>query len=202
MTIKFKKLGSAGLLAALLVVISVHAKEPQSNPEMEAMMKKWEEMATPGEAHKLLEQFAGNWDYTSKFWMEGPDKPAMESKGTCSAKWVLGGRFIQDETSGEMMGKPFQGMGLTGYDNFNKKYVSFWVDNSSTAFYTSEGTYNPEDKTISFFGLMDDVAMDAHDKPVLMLYRLVDKNKHVMEMHDLEIGGNRTKVAEMVYTRK
>jgi len=40
------------------------------------------------------------------------------------------------------------------------------------------------------------------DKPWLMLYRLVDQNKHVMEMHDLEIGEGRTKVAEMVYTRK
>ncbi|HEX7343080.1 MAG TPA: DUF1579 domain-containing protein [bacterium] len=202
MKIKFMKLCSAGLLAALLAVVSIQAKEPQGSPEMEAMMKKWEEMATPGEAHKLLDQFVGNWDYTSKFWMEGPDKPPAESKGSCSVRWILGGRFIQDETTGEMLGKPFQGFGLTGYDNFNKKYVSFWTDNSSTAFYTSEGTYNPVDKILSFFGLMDDAAMDARDKPVLYLQRLINNDKHIMEIHDLEIGEGRTKVAEMVYTRK
>ena len=203
MRVNFMNLGLASVLIALLTVVAIPAQEPPAGtPDMEAMMKKWEEMATPGEAHKLLEQFVGSWDFTSKFWMEGPEKPPMESKGTCTARWVLGGRFIQDETSGEMMGKPFQGIGLTGYDNFNKKYISFWADNSSTAFYTSEGTYNPVDKTISFFGLMDDAAMDIRDKPLLMVYRLLDNNKHIMEMHDLEIGAGRTKVAEMTYTRK
>ena len=202
MTIKFLKPCSTSLLAALWVVLSVQAQPPQGNPDMEAMMKKWEEIATPGEHHKMLDQFVGTWDVTSRMWMEGPDKPPMESKGTSTTKWILGGRYIQDDAAGEMMGKPFAGLGITGYDNFKNRYVSFWIDNSGTGLYTSEGGYNPETKTFTYFGKMDDPTMNVHDKTVMYVIRVVDPNKHIFEMHDLEIGGKDTKVGEMIYMRK
>lgn len=192
---------------ALAILISlrtpaVMAADPsQGSPNMEEMMKKWEAMATPGEHHKLLDQFVGTWDVTSRMWMEGPDKPPMESKGTSKVTWILGGRFIQEEASGEMMGKPFAGLGLTGYDNFKNRYVSFWVDNSGTGLYTSEGGYNPQEKTFTYFGKMDDPSTGERDKTVMFVIRAADPNKHIFEMHDLEIGGKSTKVGEMIYTR-
>ena len=45
-------------------------------------------------------------------------------------KMILDGRFLHQEFNGEMMGSPFIGIGITGYDNGSKQYVSNWMDSS------------------------------------------------------------------------
>ena len=102
-------------------------------------MKKMAEGGTPGPAHKVLDALAGEWNVESRWWM-APDAPPAESKGTSKRHWALGGRYVQEEFSGEMMGAPFQGIGFTGYDNMKKKYVGVWMDSMSTAMFTTEGT--------------------------------------------------------------
>lgn len=119
-------------------------------PSQEEMMKRWQDAMTPGDAHKVLEQFVGSWETESSTWMEGPDKAPSVSKGTAEVKWVLGGRFLQQEMTGEMMGMPMSGIGFSGYDNFKKKYNSFWIDNTATAIYTSEGTINKDGTVMTY----------------------------------------------------
>src|SRR5512143_1691169 len=98
--------------------------------DMQAMMEIYQELATPGAPHQLLARMAGSWNVRSSCAME-PGKPPMESTGTSEQKMILGGRFLQQEFSGEMMGSPFTGIGVTGYDNHIKKYVSTWIDSMS-----------------------------------------------------------------------
>ncbi len=100
-----------------------------------------------------------------------------------------------------MMGKPFQGVGITGYDNFKKKYVSFWIDNMGTGMLTSEGGADAEAKMITFQGKMDDPMSGQKDKPMKFIIRILGPNKHTFEMHDLSLG-DKSKMGEMTYTRK
>jgi hypothetical protein len=60
---------------------------------------------------------------------------------------ILGGRFIMMKYSGTMMGQPFEGIQIVGYDNMQGKYLTFWIDNSSTAFFLLSGTYDAAKKT-------------------------------------------------------
>ena len=48
--------------------------------------------------------------------------------------------------AGDMMGSPFSGIGLNGYDNNTGKYVSTWMDTMSTAILYFEGTAGPDGK--------------------------------------------------------
>jgi hypothetical protein len=176
------------------------SKPAAAEPDHEAMMKKWMEIATPGPQHKGLEAFAGEWEVESKWWM-APDAPPMESKGTSKVHSILGGRYVQEEHTGEMMGKPFNGIGITGYDNFKKKYVSFWIDDAGTGMFTSEGTADPAGKMFTFHGKMDDPMTGEKDKPMKMILRTVNANKRVFEMHDLS-KGEKSLCGEMTYTRK
>ena len=41
-----------------------------------------------------------------------------------------------------------------------------------------------------------------HDKNVKYVYRFIDKDKYVFEIHDLAIGEPNTKVIDVVNTRK
>jgi hypothetical protein len=109
-------------------------KKQENKMDAQAMMDVYTKLGTPGTPHKVLASMAGSWITKTKGWME-PDKPPMESKGTCEQKMLLGGRFLQQEYSGDMMGSPFTGIGVTGYDNHTKKYVSTWMDSMGTGIF-------------------------------------------------------------------
>jgi hypothetical protein len=51
----------------------------------------------------------------------GPEP--MTSKGTAEWKWLFEGRWIQLNSSGELMGRPYHNQMTMGYDNFRQKYT-------------------------------------------------------------------------------
>ncbi len=168
-------------------------------PDMAEMMKKWAEMAAPGPAHKKLDAVVGEWEVESKFWMAGPDAPPTVSKGKSTKRWILGGRFVQEEHKGEMMGNPFEGMGFTGYDKMKQKYVGAWMDTSGSCLSTSEGT--AEGDVITLNGVMDEPMTGERNKPVKYILRLAGPGKHILEIHDVALG-EKSRVGEITYTRK
>lgn len=174
--------------------------EAKAAPNMQEMMKRWMDAATPGEGHKFLEQFIGKWDTVMRAWME-PGKSPMESKGTCDAKWIMDGRYVSEEMSGQMMGMPYKSVNVVGYDNYKKRYIFSYVDNMSTAIYTGEGKLDPSKQVLTTFGKMDDVALDERDKTVKYVTRILGKDKYVFEIYD-EVGSpNEFKALEITYTR-
>ncbi len=175
----------------------------EAGPEMDEMMKMWKELGTPGEAHHLLNDLVGSWETTSKVWMggQGQDAPPMETKGTAEMKWIMGGRFLLQEAKGQMMGEPFTGMGITGYDNYKKQYVTFWIDDMGTAMYTGDGKADQSGRMLTVYGKMDEPMTGEHDKTVKYVTRIISKDKHIFEIHDLAIGEPNTKIVEITYTR-
>ena len=206
------RLGLAAVMLSLLVCSSFAADEKAvaekaepagagAPPDMAEMMKKMEEISGPGPEHKVLTDLAGEWDVEVKSWMAGPDGPSTTSKGACKGKLILGGRFLQEEFEGEMMGMKFNGMGITGYDKFNKKYVNTWIDSMGTGILSSDGSADASGKVLTFNGKMDEPYSGEKAKPVRMVTRIVSHDKHVFEMHDLSLG-EKSKVMEITYTRK
>lgn len=178
--------------------------EQDQAAEQAEMMKKWQEVATPGEPHQALKPLEGKWTAVTKMWMAGPDGPATESEGKIEFKWILGGRYLQETYEGEMLGQPHHGTGLLGYDNFKKKYTSCWVDSASTTMLTSEGLLDRTGKVLTFHGTMDEWLSGEHDRPVKYVYRMISDDKHVFEIHDLGIvDGEKenTKIIEIICTR-
>jgi hypothetical protein len=188
----------AGMFAASFALAEEKGSSKSPNPE--EIMKKVEAAGKVGPAHKKLESLVGNWSAEVKSWMV-PDAPPMVSKATTKSSWVMEGRFVREEFKGEMMGKPFNGMGLTGYDNQKQKYNSFWVDDMSTAIFTSEGTATDDGKVITFNGKMDCPMTGEKDMAVTQVLRIISPDKHVFEMHDPS-KGEKSKTMEITYTRK
>ena len=169
-------------------------------PNMQEMMKKYMEAATPGEGHKYLDQLVGKWDVVVRAWMD-PSKPPQESKGTYEVRWILAGRFLYGELTSQLMGMPFKAVDIIGYDNYKKRYVQSHMDNMSTALYTAEGKLDLSRQVMTAFGKMDEVGMDERDKLAKYVTRVLSKDKYVFEAYD-EVGGpNEFKALEIVYTR-
>jgi hypothetical protein len=72
------------------------------------------------------------------FMVDGTRSGAFEKHATCTNTMILGGRYQQSMIKGNMMGMPFEGMGLLGYDNAQKLFYSTWVDNMGTGCYDYE----------------------------------------------------------------
>jgi len=174
-------------------------KKQEGKMDMQAMMDVYKKLGTPGAPHKVLASMAGSWNTKTKAWME-PNKPPMESTGTCEQKMLLGGRYLQQEYNGEMMGSPFTGINLIGYDNHTKKYVSTWIDSMSTGIYYFEGTASADGKTVTQESSYDDPVRG----PMVWrsVTRIVDDNTLEYEMYLTPKGGKKEKMMEMTVTRK
>lgn len=174
-------------------------KKQEGKVDMETMMEVYQKLGTPGAPHKMLASLAGTWATKSKGWMD-PDKPPMESEGTCAQKMLLGGRYLQQEYSGDMMGAPFSGIGIMGYDNHTKRYVSTWIDSMSTGIYLFEGEATPDGKTITQESCYDDPVKGP--MTWRSVTKIVDRDTLLFEMYGIDKTGRKDKMMEITYTRK
>lgn len=189
-------------LCLLATASPVIAKDKALDKQMDhqAMMEAYTKLATPGEPHKQLASQAGSWATKTKSWME-PDKPPMESTGACDNTVLLDGRFLQQKCTGDMMGQPFTGIGVHGYDNATRKYVTTWIDSMGTGIFFMEGTGSADGKTVTLNG--------SHPDPMggVMKHRavwtFVDPNTQIFEMYGSGTQhGDEMKMMEITYKRK
>jgi hypothetical protein len=188
-------------LCALLMAAPAMAKEKQGGTPMDkdAMMELWKQLATPGEPHKMLASLAGSWTTKAKEWME-PGKPATESEGTAEIKTLMDGRFIYQEYRGTMMGQSYSGIGIDGYDNMKKKYVTAWMDSMGTGLFIMEGTAGADGRTITLKGSHPEPGGgQMHHRAV---WKIADSNTQTFEMYGTHHGQKESKVLEITYTRK
>jgi len=180
---------------------SDHAKDtkPAAKADGEALIDTWVRYAMPGEHHKLLAKMAGRWDMKIKYWMNA-DVPGVESKGTCARKWILGKRFVLEEFDGGNLALPFQGLAIYGYDAFEDKYTSVWVDTMNTAITTSLGTCRDDCASITFVGRHGD-PWSGTKRDSRGVTRFVSDDQHVLELYEPGTDGKEFKILEIVYTR-
>lgn len=104
---------------------------PAMTPEMLAEMAAWMELAQPGSHHKHLAPFVGSWKGEATMWM-GPDSEPMVEQSFAEISWILGGRFLSWKNTGAFGEMPYEGLAVEGYNNGEKRYESFWIDNFGT----------------------------------------------------------------------
>jgi hypothetical protein len=173
-----------------------HTGHEMGDPGMEAMAK----AAAPGEQHKRLARMAGEWTFTNKMWM-APNQPPAESGGAMYAQMIMGGRYIQTNWSGHMMGMLFEGRGIEGYDNLAKQYVSSWVDNMGTGIIYSTGSCDEKGTKCSMKGDMLD-PMTGQKSYMRQEVTWIDDNTFKNEMYGPGMDGKEFKWMEMTVTRK
>ncbi len=174
--------------------------KPAAAPNQEEMMKAWAAFATPGAPHKTLEGMAGSWDAKATMWM-APGAPPQETSGTSENKMILGGRYLEQRYEGTMMGQPFSGIGVTGFDNYKKKFVSTWQDSMGTGILTMTGSADKAGKVLTSWGMADDPAEKRSMKSKSVV-TMVDADHMTYEAWHALPDGKMTRDLEIHYTRK
>ncbi len=188
-------------LVLLIVASPVIAKDKKAEKQMDpqAMMEVYKKLATPGEPHKLFASLAGSWETKTKEWME-PGKPPTESTGSAEMKMLLDGRFLYQEFNGNMMGQPFSGVGIDGYDNLRKRYVSTWIDTIGTGIFQMEGMASADGKTITLKG--QHAELGGGQMTHRAVWKIGDSNTQTFDMYGTHHGGKEMKMMEITYTKK
>jgi hypothetical protein len=171
-------------------------KDPKA--QQDAMMEMMMKAAAPGPMHELLKPMAGNWKTTAKSWMQPGAEPQV-SEGTCESTWILGNRYLQSTYKGDMGGMPFEGVGIMGYDNMKKEFVSTWMDNMGTGVAMSEGTADASGKVLTMKSMMGD-PQTGKMVPYKFVTKVMDENTYTMTMMNLKGGKEQTEM-EITYTR-
>ncbi|MCB9858183.1 MAG: DUF1579 domain-containing protein [Phycisphaerales bacterium] len=191
---------------ALITSNAVSGNEPDQKPaggqpQMDPAMAKMIEMGTPGKEHALLDAMIGDWNAEST--VDMGQGQTMTSKATSSNHWILDNRYIQQDYAGDMMGTPFTGMSLIGYDKYKKQFFASWIDSMSTMFYISYGEYDAATKTFTFEGTGPDCQDPSGTKMCSMQNKvqIVSKDKHIFTMSSMK-DGKMVEGMKIVYTRK
>ncbi len=169
-------------------------------PEQKEMQARMEEYGTPNENHELLKSMAGNWKTHAQFWMD-PQAPAEESDGTSEAKMIMEGRFLEQSFRGTVMGRPFEGRGIIGYDNMRKEYSGIWFDNMATGIMVSSAKYDPAKKTLTEEGSMScPITNEAH-RWYKAVTTFTDPDHYTYESYMKDKDGKEFRGMMITYTR-
>jgi len=178
------------LLAILGLSSTSHAQMSQED------MEKAAKLAQPGPGHEVLKLFVGKWKsaITAHF---DPTMP-MKGKGQTTNTMILGGRFLQMEGDGTMMGMKVANVQILGYDNRNGKYFIFSIDEMGTYAVTAEGDYDEATKTLTLRGTEQEGDMKFDFRFVI---QFVDKKTIKMDVIFAFPGQGEQKMVEGVYTK-
>ncbi len=176
----------AGAMFATAAVVSGGEEgDGEMTAEQAAVMAEWAKIAAPSEAHKHLDYFVGKWKTKTSMYMGGPGSTPMVSDGVSEVKWVLDGRFIMDTHEGTMMGQPYHGIGMTGYDNYRNLYEGSWRSNMGTNTLTMKGARHPETGVFTYYGEMDEPSLKVIGRTVKYVTKIVDKDHYTFDIIDV-----------------
>jgi len=193
----------AGLVFSLSAVAGDKAVDnakgapPVMDEQTKQMMEMMEKLGAPGSQHVDLMKYSGKWKTTNKSWMS-PGDPVV-TNGISTYKPILGGRFLMEEYKGTFMDKPFEGFGITGYDNQKKEYVNIWMDNLGTMVMIARGNMDASGKVLTMNTEWEDPS--GQKSLVRMVTTNQDPNTKIFEMFTTR-EGQEVKEMEITYARK
>lgn len=179
------------LTSAILIPSSAQDTDP---------MKAWQDYMTPGEMHQWLAKHVGTWEAEMNQWMD-PAAPPMKAKATEVVTMTMNGLFQVSQYSSTMMGMPFSGQGILGYDNARKKFVLTWIDSFGSGMVFMTGTYDAATKTLNLAGTQTD-PLTGNDSPIRQVNVYHDDNSYRSTLYGVGMDGKEAKFMEGTYHRK
>jgi len=188
----------AVLLAVSCCVVATVAEETQADQQKQ--MEEYMKLMAPGAHHDFFKDFVGKWNVKTTAWMAPGAAPTV-TDGRSESELLLGGRFLMTKFSSTMMGQPFEGVQIDGYDNQKKTYMTLWLDNWGTGFYFLEGNRDTTTGALTMTADWPDPMTGASMK-VRSVTTWTSPDEYVYEMYMIPAGGKEFKSMENVMTRK
>lgn len=204
-----RHLASALALVALTVVATAmiatqEEKKPQDETpsgqmSKEDMMKKWTEANALTSHHAALSSFAGEWvAHATRYDADGSVEGKSVDAATNSV--ILDGRILMLEYEGDWEGKPFHGLGFTGYDTVRKEHYTVWFDNFSTGPMIARGKAQESDDVVRVVAEQIN-PVDGMPYQEELVTTIVSDDEHRLDMY-MTSHGHRMHQMKVEYERK
>lgn len=208
---------AALLVPTAVVSFSNTSNDASSSPQDEEldpnelieMLEQYSKYTNPGPEHEFLELLLGEWDVTARMTMMGAEAPG--EKGRAVTTWKVPGRFIESTWTGKLMSMDGTAIVTMGYDRMRQSYVYSRISSMDTALYTAEGDLTRDQGALVMWGTLDEWMTGEIAKVVKYVHHFDGERNEdgtwksidsiVLEVHDMAIGLENTKVLEFVYTR-
>jgi len=181
------------LLGAAMLNQDSAGTDGGSNAEM---MKAWMAYSMPGPGQAKLATRAGKWDVAVTHWM-APGTPPQTSQGTSTFEMKYGGRYLFQNYYGDWDGNPFEGFGISAYNNKTGKYQFTWLDSLATGLMQGSGEFNGG--TLEWTGMATDPIRG--DMPMRGVETFVNADEFTSAMYAPGPDGKEFKMMAFVYTR-
>lgn len=195
--------GATGLAAIALSLIIAAASysqdtaKPGKKPAIGGEPD-WMSLHQPGEHHQVLDPLVGQWNLKVTFASAGQGEPS-HSIGTARFRWVMGKRYLIEETRTSWDGETFEWMGIHGYDAMRKKHVSTWIDNLGTGIDAMEGDCDAAGRTITYTAMQDNPAGTGKTH-VKWILTIESNDRFTVKMFEGD-KGKEAKVVDIVGSR-
>jgi hypothetical protein len=93
-------------------------------------------------AKALLGNMIGTWDTAMSM---GGGEPI---NGTSVIRAVEGSSFVFEEAHSEVFGQPFMGLGIVGYDQQTRTWMTVWIDSAESGLSVSAGQFDKDNKSL------------------------------------------------------
>ena len=183
----------------ILPLLGADEKKQELSEEDKKALEMVEKYATPGEKHKFLDYFVGEWGSTVKMAGEPGGEPVTYNE-EISVKWLLGGRYLHAHLKGTFMGKPYDIYVYNGYDNYKKEFFSIQLSTLWTGYYLSTGNLDESGKIRTDRAVVYDPETGKIN--VKAVTTIMDKDNYKYEFYIIDDKGKETRTMEVFYKRR
>jgi hypothetical protein len=151
--------------------------------------------AIAAKENSLVLEAVGRWDANVS--MKAPGKPESEEKATENVTSICDGKWSWSDFHGNMMGAPFEGHAIFGYESGSKQYVTYWIDSMSPHCTRTSGTCDVAQKVCTLKG----DGVDEKGKPMKIQQTLTVKDKNTRQFDMTCTAADGTQEMKIVYKR-
>lgn len=157
------------------------------------------ENARPVAEHKRLAQLVGPWKVTTKLWFDPAEEPKTATgKGT--GKMILGGRFLQLDTSVKGGGIDSEALTIFGFDRRTSEFTLIGFDTLGTYYITAAGKPDETRNGIVLAGSYLQPPSNTEQK-YSFVWTTPSEREHLLILYFV-IGGKDVRVAETRLVRE
>lgn len=144
----------------------------------------WTVYMTPSEVHTLMDKMTGSFKMEITMSMGAGKEPNIISVNS-EHKMLLGGRFLEMQQQGTMMGMDYQSIMTLGYNTIDKKMTLTTITNMGTGTLSLVGDWNEKNKSASLSGKLTNPVYQSIIN-VRQVITFLDDNTILIESYDQE----------------
>jgi len=200
-----RKLVGFGMLATMMVTCVLAAstptkQQPAKQPDAAAHGTQSAGAGTKAETpQQFLAKRAGEWTRAIRF-VGQPGGPNEPFSGTAKISAIDGGRFLLEEYSDVVNGRPITGTRLFGYNTVTGQYEAAFTGTTSPAILMLKGVSNDGGKVVDYSG--EAASANGSKFTLNVRVRQVDDDQIVMSFSMTGSDGKPNTFQETTYTRK